>query len=242
MIEVHYVNTANGIKAALMLEETGLEYTLKHYNPLAGDHLTAAFHHLNPNHRLPVIVDHAPADGGGPLTVFETGAILLYLAEKTGQLMPTDFRRREVARQWLIWQVAGLGPMHGQANHFIRYAPAGQDYAIDRYAGESIRLMTVLESRLKDHEYLADEYSIADIACWSFASVCHTIEIDINDFPAIVDWCARIEARPATQRVLTNRRTAAPQSALKARMNLSESEWSNVFGEKMLSAAKGPSA
>jgi GST-like protein len=239
MIEVHYIATVNGMKVALMLEETGLGYTLKRYNPLAGDHLTAEFHKLNPNHKLPVIVDHDPADGGGPLTVFETGAILMYLAEKTGRLMPADFRRREAARQWLVWQVAGLGPMHGQANHFIRYAPAGEDYATARYSKESVRLMNVLESRLREHEYLADEYSIADIACWCFVSVCDTIGIDVDDFPSIVQWCERIEARPATQRVLANKRAVTPESALKARMNLSESEWSNVFGDRMLNAAKG---
>lgn len=239
MIEVHTVATMNGMKVALMLEETGLAYTAKRYNPLAGDHLTPEFHNLNPNHKLPVIVDRDPADGGPPLTVFETGAILMYLAEKTGRFMPTDFRRREVARQWLIWQVAGLGPMHGQANHFLRYAPAGNDYAVARYSKEAVRLMNVLESRLKEHEYLADEYSIADIACWSFASVCHAIGIDIGDFPATADWSARIAARPAVARVLANRRAVTPQSALKARMNLNEAEWNNVFGDRMLNAAKG---
>lgn len=239
MIEVHYISTVNGMKVALMLEETGLDYTLKRYNPLAGDHLTPEFHKLNPNHKLPVIVDLDPADGGGPLTVFETGAILMYLAEKTGQLMPKDFRRREVARQWLIWQVAGLGPMHGQANHFIRYAPPGEDYSVARYSKESLRLMHVLESQLKDHDYLADEYSIADIACWCFVSVCHTIEINMLDFPAITRWFRRIEARPATQRVLLNKRAVTPESALRSRMSLTESEWSNVFGEGMLNAARG---
>lgn len=128
--------------------------------------------------------------------------------------------------------------MHGQANHFIRYAPDGQDYAVARYSKESIRLMNGLESRLKEHDYLADEYSIADIACWSFVSVCDTIEIDINDFPSIAQWSARIEARPATRCVLSDKRAITPQSALKARMNLSESEWSNVFGDRMLNAAK----
>ena len=166
MIDLHYVPTMNGQKIAIMLEETGLSYSVRTYNLFGGDHLTAEFHALNPNHKLPVIVDREPADGGEPLAVFETGAILLYLAEKTGQLMPREFRAREIARQWLIWQVAGMGPMHGQANHFIRYAPAGQDYSVERYSKESRRLMAVLESRLSQAEFLAgSEDSIADIAC-----------------------------------------------------------------------------
>lgn len=239
MIDLHYVNTMNGQKVAIMLEETGLTYNLTHYDPLAGDHLTPEFHKINPNHKLPVIVDHSPADGGAPLPIFETGAILQYLAEKTGMLLPVDFRRREIARQWLTWQVASLGPMHGQANHFMRYAPEGQDYAIGRYAKESIRLVNVLESRLRDHDYLADEYSIADIACWTFISTCQTIRINIEDFPATLRWCRQIEPRDAVQRVVTNKLTAVPRGVLKPRMVLTDSQWDNVFGDAAVVAAKG---
>jgi GSH-dependent disulfide-bond oxidoreductase len=239
MIEVHYVNTGNGLKVALMLEETDVEYTLRRYNPLAGEHLTAEFHVLNPNHKLPVIVDREPPDGGQPLAVFETGAILQYLAEKTGALMPRDFRRREAARMWLTWQVAGLGPMHGQAHHFKRYAPADNGYAIARYQKEAVRLIDVLESRLQRHEYLADEYSIADIACWPFVASCHAIDIQLDDFPSIARWRNNIEARPAAQRVLNNELTAVAPGMLEARMKLTETQWSNVFGDRMLQAVKG---
>jgi len=238
MIEVHYVPTINGQKVAVMLEEAGLPYAVRRYDPMAGEHLTPEFHKLNPNHKLPVIVDHDPADGGEPLPVFETGAILMYLAEKSGMLMPKDFRRREVARQWLVWQVSGLGPMHGQANHFMRYAPEGQDYAIARYSKESVRLMHVLQSRLIDHEYLADEYSIADIACWSFITTTQTIDIDLADYPAIARWRAAIDARPAVQRVLANNLTAVPRGILKRRMTLGPEQWDNLFGDAMHAAAR----
>ena len=238
MIEVHYVPTINGQKIAVMLEEVGLPYTVRRYDPMAGEHLTPEFHKLNPNHKLPVIVDHEPADGGDPLPIFETGAILTYLAEKSGQLLPNDFRRREIARQWLFWQCAGLGPMHGQANHFMRYAPEGQDYAIARYAKESIRLMHVLQSRLVDHEYLADEYSIADIACWSFITTAQTIDIDLDDYPPIARWRAAIDARPAVQRVLENEVTAVPRGILKRRMSLRPEQWNNIFGDAMHAAVR----
>ena len=157
MIEVHYAPTMNGHKVALMLEEIELPYKLIHYRIFEGDHLTPEYRAINPNFKIPTIVDLAPADGGAPLAVFETGAILFYLGEKTGRFIPNDFRRREEARQWLTWQVAGLGPMHGQANHFMRYAPAGQDYAIERYSRESRRLVAVLEHRLETVDYLAGD-------------------------------------------------------------------------------------
>jgi GSH-dependent disulfide-bond oxidoreductase len=238
MIDVHYVNTMNGQKVVVMLEETGLTYNLKHYDPMAGEHLTPEFHRLNPNHKLPVIVDHDPVDGGEPIAIFETAAILLYLAEKTHQLMPKDFRRREIARQWLIWQVAGLGPMHGQANHFVRYAPPGQDYAIARYMKESLRLMDVLESRLHDRDYLADEYSIADIACWSFVSAAHTIGINAADYPGIARWKAAIEARPVVARITSEKITRVPNFIMQPRMELTSTQWDNLFGDANRTAAR----
>jgi GSH-dependent disulfide-bond oxidoreductase len=238
MIDVHYVNTMNGQKVVMMLEETGLEYSLRHYDPMAGDHLTPEYHKINPNHKLPAIVDNDPSDGGPPLPVFETAAILMYLAEKTGMLMPEDFRRREVARQWLVWQVASLGPMHGQANHFVRYAPPGQEYGIQRYMKESLRLMDVLESRLKDREYIADEYSIADIACWSFISSAHVIGIDVENYPGISRWKAVVDARPATAKVISAKITRVPFGILKPRMSLTESQWENLFGDANHQAAR----
>jgi GSH-dependent disulfide-bond oxidoreductase len=236
MIDLHFVPTINGHKIALMLEEAGLEYKVIPYNIAAGEHLTAEFYALNPNHKLPVIVDREPRDGGPPLTVFETGAILLYLAEKTGLFMPTDFRRREVARQWLIWQVAGLGPMHGQANHFVRYAPPGQDYAVNRYMKEARRLLSVLESRLRTVSFLADEYSIADMACWTYVSITHTIGIDLADYPSVKNWQRTIAQRPAAIRVVTNPRTATPEAVLKSDMKLTEEQWSNLFGDRQHAA------
>ncbi len=237
MIDLHYAPTMNGHKVAIMLEEVGLPYRIHSYNLLAGDHLSADFHALNPNHKIPVIVDHKPMDGGPPLTVFESGAILGYLAEKTGRLIPRDFRRREIARQWLTWQVAGLGPMHGQANHFLRYAPAGQDYAVERYSRESRRLVAVLETRLGQAEYLAEEYSIADIACWAFISVAQTIGIDITEYPEVSRWRQAIARRPAVIRVIDGEHTATPAAMLDLDMKLTDEQWSNVFGERMLGAA-----
>lgn len=237
MIDLHYAPTMNSHKVAIVLEETGLAYRLFRYDLLAGEHLTAAFHALNPNHKTPVIVDHAPADPGEPLTVFESAAILQYLAEKTGQLMPGSFRRREMARQWLTWQVAGLGPMAGQAGHFRRYAPKGQDHAIARYSREVRRLVGVLDQRLTQTEYLAEEYSIADIACWVFITTIEMLGIDPEEFPAMLRWRQAIAARPAVERVVNGQFTAAPAELLKSEMTLNAEQWSNVFGDRMLTAA-----
>lgn len=170
-----------------MLEETALPYRVIEYPLYAGHHLTREFGWLNPNHKLPVIVDNAPADGGEPFAVFESGAILQNLADKTGRFLPTDARGRSVALQWLTWQVAGHGPMHGQAHHFVRYAPEGQDYAVERYSREARRLLHVLERRLSEVEgmagdYLAGDYSIADMACWPWVLGIALIGIDIADF------------------------------------------------------------
>jgi glutathione S-transferase len=165
MIDFHYVPTGNNLKIAIALEELGLPYRLVQHDMFAGTHQTPEFRRINPNAKLPAILDHAPADAGPPLPVFESGAILLYLAEKSGRLMPVDWRRRHTTQQWLVWQVAGLGPMLGQANHFVRYAPEGQQYAVERYLREAQRLLAVLDRQLRGREFIADEYSIADIAC-----------------------------------------------------------------------------
>src|ERR1700761_310177 len=177
MIELHHVGTPNGHKVTIMLEETGLAYRVVPYNLMNGDHFTPEFRKINPNNKLPAIVDTAPADGGAPYAVFETGAILIYLAEKSGKLLPTELRRRHLALQWLMWQMASLGPMHGQAHHFIRYAPDGQAYGVERYGKEARRLMHVLEYRLREAPYLAEEYSIADIACWPWVRAMQMIDI-----------------------------------------------------------------
>lgn len=237
MIDLHYSPTMNGHKVAIMLEETGLEYQVIPYNLTAGEHLTPDFHKLNPNHKVPVIVDHDPTDHGPPLAVFESGAILQYLAEKTGRFMPTEFRRREAARQWLTWQVAGLGPMLGQASYFIRYAPDGQEFSIERYSREGRRLISVLEARLGKAEYLAEEYSIADMAAWPYVVVCGVIGIDLEEYPAVHRWTQAVGGRPAVIRVMTGERTAMPAAMRQVDMKLTEEQWSNVFGERMWNAA-----
>ena len=160
MIDLHFTPTPNGQKISIALEELELPYTLINYDIFEGDQHTAAFGRINPNHKLPAIVDHAPPFGGAPHAVFESGAILQYLAEKTGRLLPADPRARSVAIQWLTWQVANMGPMGGQAAHFIRYAPEQIPYAITRYSNEVARLLTVLERRLDDAAYLADRIAM----------------------------------------------------------------------------------
>jgi GST-like protein len=235
VIELHFVPTPNGHKISIMLEEIGLPYELKHYNLPEGDHLKPEFRRINPNARLPAMVDHAPADGGGPFAVFETGAMLQYLAEKTGQLIPGDLRGRSLCLQWLSWQIAGFGPFQGQAHHFIRYAPEGQDYGIERYRRETERALHVLNRRLGEVEYLAGDYSIADIATWPWVRATRAIEMPLDPFPNIQRWFAAIGERPAVQRgtAVTN---VANLSSL--RPTLSDEQWSNLFGKNMLESAK----
>lgn len=237
MIELHYVATANGMKVAILLQELGLEYCVINYDLFAGAHLTSDFKRLNPNNKLPVIVDHAPADGGEPLPVMESGAILLYLAEKTGRFLPADTRGRAQAQQWLIWQMAGLGPMHGQAHHFLRYAPDGQEYGKTRYYNEAIRQLKVLEYRLEKVYYLAGEYSIADMAAWPWVGGAALIDIDLECFPAISAWVERVGCRPAVQAAVAGKQTAVPPEYMQKRAVLTAEQWSNMFGENLLAAS-----
>ncbi len=235
MIDVHFVPTPNGNKVTIMLEEVGLPYRLVPYNMLEGEHLTAEFRRINPNGRLPAIVDHEPVGGGEPFAVFESGAILLYLSEKAGgAMMPSDPRRRSLAQQWLMWQMAGLGPMHGQAHHFIRYAPEGQDYAVARYGNEARRLLAVLEARLADAEYLAEEYSVADIACWPWVRATYAIGFELAPYPNIRRWTAAVGERPAVKRGTETRNAPNLQ---KLRPVLTPEQWSNLFGENMLKSS-----
>lgn len=239
MIELHYVATANGLKVAIALLELGLPYRVIGYDLFGGEHLTPEYRRINPNNKLPAIVDLAPADGGAPLPVFESGAILLYLAEKTGRFLPADPRGRAVAQQWLFWQMAGLGPMHGQAHHFLRYAPAGQDYPVLRYSNEARRLLNVLDYRLCEARYLAgEEYSIADMAAWPWVGGAALIGIAIEDFPAVHRWHQEIAARPAVIAALAGKETGVPPEYMQARAELTDEQWSNTFGEKMLAAAR----
>ncbi|MES2493207.1 MAG: glutathione S-transferase N-terminal domain-containing protein [Pseudomonadota bacterium] len=239
MIELHYVATANGLKVAIALLELGLPYSVINYDLFGGEHLTAEFRRINPNAKLPAIVDLAPADGGPPLPVFESGAILLYLAEKTGRFLPADPRERAIAQQWLFWQMAGLGPMHGQAHHFVRYAPPGQDYPVARYSNEARRLLNVLDYRLSEARYLGgDEYSIADMAAWPWVGGAALIGIDIAELPAVQRWHEEIGARPAVAAALAGKQTGVPPEYMQARAELTEEQWSNTFGDKMLAAAR----
>jgi len=240
MIDLHYVRTPNGLKIAIMLEEVGLPYRTITYDIFAGEHLKPEFKTINPNHKLPAIIDQAPEDGAAPFRVFETGAILLYLARKSGKLLPADFRRQFTAIQWLTWQVAGLGPMVGQAAHFVRYAPEGQAYGIDRYTREVRRLLNVLNSRLSEAAYLAEEYSIADIACWPGVQNIANYDMSLTEYPAIHRWSDAIKARPAVMRATQSPETAVPTAYLKRRMTLTPDQWSNMFGDNLLRATQLP--
>ncbi len=236
MIDLHYTATPNGQKITLMLEEVELPYRVISYDIFEGDQLTPAFGQINPNYKLPAIVDTAPDDGLEPLAVFESGASLQYLAEKTGRFLPAAGRARSRTIQWLNWQVAGLGPMGGQASHFLRYAPAAQDYAIDRYAKEFDRLLRVLEGRLSAVPYLAgDEYTIADIAVWPGCAGSLRGR-GPEAWPATRAWFERVAARPAVKRVLARADLAAPAKYLGRKQVLSQDEWSNMFGERMHAA------
>lgn len=235
MIEVFFTPTPNGHKVSIMLEEIGLKYRLSPMDMLAGDHLTTDYRKINPNCRLPAIVDRDPIGGGDPFAVFESGAILLYLAEKSGKLLPENPRRRSQAQQWLIWQMASFGPMQGQAHHFIRYAPEGQTYPIERYRNETLRLLHVLEGRLKQVEYLAEEYSIADIATWPWARAIRVIDLTLDDFPNVARWFARIGEREAVK-LGTDVKNSPNLSS--ARPDLTEEQWSNLFGTSMLNAPR----
>jgi GST-like protein len=233
VIDLHFTPTPNGQKISIALEELVLPYRLLSYDIFEGDQHTAAFGRINPNHKLPAIVDHAPAFEDGPHAVFESGAILQYLAEKTGRLLPADPRERSVAIQWLIWQVANLGPMGGQAAHFIRYAPEPIPYAIERYTREVERLFHVLERRLGEAEYLAgSEYSIADIAVWAVRAAGGVAGIPAERYPHTLRWAKAIAQRPAVQRGVAAE-LAIPGKYKQAKARLSESEWSNMFGERI---------
>ncbi len=197
-IELYYWPTPNGWKVSIFLEESGLPYEMKPVNIGAGEQFEPDFLKISPNNRMPAIVD---PDGPGeePVSVFESGAILQYLGRKTGRFYPTEERARIEVEEWLYWQVGGLGPMAGQAHHFRSYAPEQIEYGIDRYTSEVNRLYGVLDTRLKDREYLAGEYSIADMASWPWILPDGQGQ-DLNDFPNLKAWHERIGARPAVQR------------------------------------------
>jgi GST-like protein len=200
MIDLYYWPTPNGHKVTLFLEETGLPYRIVPVDIGKGEQFKPEFLAISPNNRMPAIVDHRPLDGGSPLSVFESGAILLYLAEKSEQFMPADARGRAEVTQWLFWQTAGLGPMAGQNHHFARYAPEKIQYAIDRYVKETNRLYGVLNRRLADREFVAGGYSIADMAAYPWVVPHEAQGQRLADFPHVARWYESIKTRPATLR------------------------------------------
>jgi len=201
VIELYYWPTPNGHKVTMLLEEVGVPYEIKPVDISAGDQFKPDFLKISPNNRMPAIVDHAPADGGAPIAVFESGAILLYLAEKTGRFLPADLRRRTSVLEWLFWQVGGLGPMAGQNHHFAQYAPEQIRYAVDRYVKETNRLYGVLDHRLEGRAFIAGaDYSIADMAAYPWIVPHKRQGQNLDDFPNVKRWFETIRSRPATIR------------------------------------------
>jgi GST-like protein len=227
MIDLYYWTTPNGHKVTLFLEEAGMEYRIHPVNIGKGDQFAPEFLKVSPNNKIPAIVDHAPADGGKPISVFESGAILLYLAGKTGQFIPKDLRGQVETLEWLMWQMGGLGPMLGQNHHFAHYAPEKLPYAIDRYVRETNRLYGVLDKRLKGRDFiLGKQYSIADMAAYPWI-VPERQGQDLDQFPSLKRWHAAIRARPATQRAYAKAKevNSAPRGAIE------EKERKILFGQ-----------
>jgi GST-like protein len=225
MIDLYYWPTPNGHKITIALEEIGLDYTIKPVNIGKGEQFDPAFLAFSPNNRMPAIIDHDT--GGEPVSVFESGAILLYLAEKTGKLMPGDIRGRTAVYEWLMWQMGGLGPMLGQAHHFNFYAPERIPYAMDRYSKESNRLYGVMERRLAKTPWLAGEhYSIADIAAYPWTRTYERQGVAIEDYPHVMRWRQAMGDRPAVQ--------AGMKAGAELREDLSKlsaEDWNKLFGK-----------
>jgi GSH-dependent disulfide-bond oxidoreductase len=196
MIELYYWATPNGHKITIFLEEAELEYQIFPIDIRAGKQFDPDFLKIAPNNRIPAIIDRQPQDGGEPISVFESGAILQYLAEKTGKFLPTHIRDRLIAMEWLFWQMGGLGPMAGQNHHFGQYAPEKIPYAIERYVKETARLYGVLNRQLAGKDYLAGEYSIADMACYPWIVPHEKQQQNLADFPDLQRWFEIMQQRP----------------------------------------------
>lgn len=234
MIELYYWPTPNGHKITLFLEETGTPYEIHPVNIGIGDQFKPDFLKFSPNNRMPAIIDTAPADRGDPISVFESGACLIYLAEKTGQFYGTDQRGRIEVLQWLMWQMAGLGPMAGQNGHFNVYAPEKVPYAIDRYVNETNRLYGVLDRRLEGREFVAGgAYSIADMAIYPWIVPHEAHKQDLNDFPSVKRWFESIKARPATIRAYEKGAEIRSQAA-----PITEEARKVLFGQTAANTAK----
>jgi GST-like protein len=229
MIDLYYWPTPNGHKITMLLEEAGLPYTTKPVNIGRGDQFKPDYLEISPNNKMPAIVDSAPADGGAPLSVFESGAILQYLAEKTGRFMPADPRGRVTVMEWLFWQVGGLGPMLGQNHHFNRYAPNKIPYAIERYVNETHRLYGVLDRRLDGREFIAGrDYTIADMAAYPWIVPYEAQGMTLEEFPHLQVWFEAIRQRPATQRAYALGETIKDQADL----STDEAARKILFGQK----------
>ena len=225
MIDLYYWPTPNGHKVTLFLEEAGLPYTIRRVDIGKGEQFAPEFLAISPNNKMPAIVDHDPPGGGAPLSVFESGAILLYLARKTGKFIATDPRGMVTCLEWLFWQMGGLGPMTGQYGHFTVYAPEKIPYAIERYTREARRLLGVLDQRLRGREYICgNEYSIADMACYPWIDPYEKAPLDLTAYAEVRRWRKTIRARPATAR-------AYAQGDFRERQTqMSEAERAILFG------------
>ena len=215
MIDFHYWPTPNGWKVAILLEELGLPYRMVPVNISKGEQFAPDFLAISPNNRMPAIVDH---DLDAAMPVFESGAIMLYLAEKTGRFLSSEARARKETLEWVFWQVGGQGPMAGQLSHFVNYAPADQRaYGAKRYAGEYERLLAVLDRRLDGRDFIVDDYSIADMICWPWVLIAKPLGADLAGFPNVARWRTAIKERPAVQRAVDLgkdlRRKAPPDEA-----------------------------
>jgi GSH-dependent disulfide-bond oxidoreductase len=226
MIDLYYWTTPNGHKITIFLEETGLAYAIRPVNISNGDQFAPEFLEISPNNRIPAIVDHEPADGGSPLPVFESGAILQYLAEKTGRFLPQDARGRTEVMQWLFWQMAGLGPMLGQNHHFRQYAPERIAYAVERYENEAERLYGVLDERLEGREFIAGAYSIADMASYPWIVPHESQGLELAQFANLKRWFETIRTRPAVIRAYEK------AAEINTQATVSEQSRSVLFGQR----------
>jgi GST-like protein len=232
VIDLYYWTTPNGHKITIFLEEAGLPYRMVPVNISRGEQFKPEFLRISPNNRIPAIVDNAPATGGRPVSVFESGAILQYLAEKTGKFLPKDLHGRVEVMQWLFWQMGGLGPMAGQNHHFGQYAPEKIPYAIERYAKETNRLYGVLDKRLADREFVAGDYSIADMASYPWIVPYERQGQKLDDFPNVKRWFETIRARPAIMRAYELAKKINVQPTV------SEESKSVLFGQTAATAAR----